>query len=53
MVLSVNKAKRLSSVNHTIKAIHHLHHHQESEARGNSDNFICTMPYFNPDDILF
>ena len=26
MVPAVNKAKRLSSVNHTIKAIHHHHH---------------------------
>ena len=26
MVLAGNKAKRLSSVNHTVK-VHHLHHH--------------------------
>ena len=28
MVLTGNKAKRLSSVNHTTKTIHHHHHHQ-------------------------
>ena len=28
MVLVGNKAKRLSSVNHTTKTIHHLLHHQ-------------------------
>ena len=28
MVLAGNKAKRISSVNHTTKTIHH-HHHQE------------------------
>ena len=27
MVLAGNKAKRLSSVNHTTKTIHHHHHH--------------------------
>ena len=53
MVLAVNNAERLSSVNHTVKAIHHLHHHQESKAPGHSDNFICIMAYFNADDILF
>ena len=29
MVLAGNKAKRISSVNHTAKTIHHHHHHQE------------------------
>ena len=28
MVPAGNKAKRLSSVNHTTKTIHHHHHHQ-------------------------
>ena len=27
--LSWNKAKYLSSINHTTKTIHYLHHHQE------------------------
>ena len=31
MVPAGNKAKRLSSVNHTTKAIHHHHHHRISD----------------------
>ena len=30
MVPAENKAKRLSSVNHTARTIHHHHHHQGS-----------------------
>ena len=31
MVLAGNKAKRLSSVNHTTKTIHHHHHHHHPQ----------------------
>ena len=36
MVRAGNKAKRLSSVDHTTKTIHHLHHHHQSKAERKS-----------------
>ena len=44
MVPAGNKAKSLSSVNHTTKTIHHHHHHESRENYGNGDiKFKTTM----------
>ena len=45
MVLAENKAKHLSSVNHTTKTTHHHHHHQQTKfifMGFSQDNFILS-----------
>ena len=43
MVPAGNKAKRLSSVNHTTKTNHHYHHHTLSNILAKMLNFILNM----------
>ena len=46
MVTAGNKAKRLSSVNHTTKAIHYYYHHQQLQLRNNQQPFTMSFRFF-------
>ena len=41
MVPAKNKAKHLSSVNHTTKIIHHQHHHRLSNKKAYTERVGC------------
>ena len=56
MISAGNKAKRLSSVNHTTKTIHHHHHHQEIEienlVKGKIPKFNLQLYAFVSDNLI-
>ena len=52
MVLAGNKAKQLSSVNHTTKIIYHHHHRHHEESEYFSNFSMCSFVFVSVDFAL-